>query len=148
MKPVPQARLSEILTPVFTSFQKDANLEERGHIGYALTNIEEGYEMRTISAFVDDLESVKSCLILKTSNSWMSPAPVAVVLVFWVHPDERKESAPLMSDMMNTAEAFARLNECERIFGSSWVYMGATDISAIWSRHGFDIQEKVFTKGL
>jgi GNAT superfamily N-acetyltransferase len=148
MQPIPQDRLKEILTPLAELFRNEANMDERAIVEYAVGYVNDGYESRTVAAFVDNLDKPQSCLVLKTGRSWMHPATACIILTVWVHPDARGNSTALRTDMMKTAEAFARLNGCESIYGSSWVYLGHEDISALWSSQGFDLQEKLFVKSL
>ncbi len=148
MTPIPQDRLKDVLTPIAVSFQAEANMEDRSIVEHMIRYIDDGYNTRFVSAFVDNLDSPNSCLVLKTGKSWMHPAPVCIVLTIWVRPEARGNSVALRNDMMKTAEAYARLNECEALYGSSWVYLGHEDISALWSGQGFDLQEKLFVKSL
>lgn len=146
MKPIPQIRLKEILTPIGEARLREANLEGRANVDYSISQVTLGYEMRMISAFVDDLDSPTSCLVVRTCRSWLDPAPVCGVMLFWVKPEARGNAAPLVADMFKTLESFAAMNTCESITASSWVYLGSEDTDALWSRHGFDLQERVFHK--
>lgn len=148
MIPIPESRLSEILTPIGEARRIEANMEQICDVSHGIRQIAEGYALRTISAFTDDLDDPKSCLILKVGRMWTHPAPVCGVLLLWVRPDCRNGSAPLVADLFKTLDAYAALNSCEAISGSSWVYLGSQDMDALWSRYGFDLQEKVFIKTL
>lgn len=146
MIPIPQDRLPEILKPIYDLRVVESNFVHQAHFLHAMQYLDTGYELRNTAAYVDNLEDAKSCLIMHIGSSWVSPAPRAVCLMLWVHPDVRGHAPELVKDMFATMEAFAKVNECETMVGSSWVYLGAQDTEGLWGRHGFDLQEKVFTK--
>jgi hypothetical protein len=150
MKPVPQQDLKTIVQPIFETRVGEANMEGRVVMEHLMKSLEGGYEARSMAAFVDDLTDPKGCLVLAVGNNVMTPAAVCVVRLIWVAPDLRRKpaSARIVKDMMATLDAFARINECETIIASSWLYLGAEPIDELWCRQGFDLQEKVYVKVL
>lgn len=150
MKAIPQDQLKAILTPIGEKRRVEASMEDRCNVEYSISQIEEGYESRSMAAYVDEFENPKSCLVVRVGRNWVSPALVCGVLLFWVDPSLRGTltSAKLVKDMFATGEAFALLNECEGIVNSSWVYLGSEDMDSLLSHAGYDLQEKVFYKPL
>lgn len=148
MIPIPQSRLSEVLTPIGESRRVESNAERLADVAYCISQIEEGYELRSVAAYVDNLDDPKSCLIVRVGKAWTHPAPVCGVMLLWVRPDHRSTSPELVADLFKTLDAFAALNACESISGSSWVYLGSQDMDALWCRYGYDLQEKIFIKPL
>ena len=150
MKPIPQNRLKEILTPIGESRMVEANMEDRANVDYSVEQVDHGYETRTAAAYVDDLDNPSSALIVRTASSWLSPGHFCHILLFWVKPEIRRtpKSAVLIEDMRRTYNAFAHINECREIVASSWVFLGSSEMDGIWSGDGFDLQEKVFVKSL
>lgn len=146
MRPIPQTKLHEVLTPIFEQRIAESNAEGRATVEHALTQLLAGYASLSISAFVDDLENPKSCLIVGLATSYALLGPMAVVHLLWVAPEHRGDAAAEIADMFKTAEGYASMNGALYIQGASWVYQGAEGMDALWGRQGFDLQEKVFVK--
>ncbi len=148
MIPVPESKLEEVLLPIFEQRIVETTMQEQADARYTLERYARMYGDRSAAAYVDSLESPKCCLALFTTQRIMHPAPLCAVLLLWVHPDHRgtTESLHMVAEMFKTIDAYAKVNRCVWITGSSWVYLGSESIDSLWSRHGYDLQEKVFIK--
>lgn len=148
MIPVPESKLEEVLLPIFEQRIVETSMQEQADARYTLDRYAMLYSAQNAAAYVDSLDSPKCCLALFKTQRIMSPAPMCAVLLLWVHPELRNtsESLRLVAEMFKTTDAFASINQCAFITGSSWVYLGSEPMDALWSRHGYDLQEKVFIK--
>jgi hypothetical protein len=150
MTPIPQSKLEEVLLPIFEQRIVETSMQEQADARYSMERYAVMYSGQTAAAYVDSLESPKCCLALFQTRRMFHPAPMCAVLLLWVHPDHRgtTESVRMVAEMFKTIDAYAAVNKCAFITGSSWVYLGSEDMDALWSRHGYDLQEKVFIKEL
>lgn len=150
MIPIPESKLEEVLLPIFEQRIVETSMQEQADARYTLDRYAMLYSARNAAAYVDSLESPKCCLALFKTQRMMSPAPMCAVLLLWVHPEHRgtTESLHMCAEMFKTIDAYAALSQCALITGSSWVYLGSEPMDVLWSRHGFDLQEKVFIKEL
>jgi hypothetical protein len=150
MTPIPQSKLEEVLLPIIEHRIVESSMQEQADARYSLERYALAYGAQAAAAYVDSLESPKCCLALFQTRRMFHPAPMCAVLLLWVHPDHRgtTESVRMVAEMFKTIDAYAAVNKCAVITGSSWVYLGSEDMDALWSRHGYDLQEKVFIKEL
>lgn len=145
MIPIPQDHLERIVRDSAAISFCEMNMENYGNVDHMVFELLAGYDIGSVSAFTDDLADPKSLLILREGRSWVSPAKICSVMLFWVNPDHRNNPA-LAKDMFKTIDAFVEVNNCDFSIGSSWVYEGAKDISVLWASQGYDLQQKVFIK--
>ena len=145
---IPESRLEEIMLPIVEQRIVESSMQDQADARYALDRFALAYGNRSGAAYVDSLESPKCCLAMTQTQRMVHPAPICVVLLLWVHPEHRgtAESNRLVAEMFKTLEAYASMNRCTYVTGSSWVYLGSEQIDALWNHHGFDLQEKIFIK--
>lgn len=150
MIPIPESKLEEVLLPIFEQRIVETSMQEQADARYTLERYALLYGAQKAAAYVDSLESPKCCLAMFQTQRMLSPAPMCAVLLLWVHPEHRNtaESMRLVSEMFRTIDGYAALSQCAFITGSSWVYLGSEPMDALWSRYGYDLQEKVFIKDL
>lgn len=148
MIPVPLTKLNEVILPIFEQRIVETSMQDQADARYTMERYAMLYGGQTAAAYVDSLESPKCCLALFQSRRMFHPAPMCAVLLLWVHPDHRNtsESVRMVAEMYKTIDAYAKINHCTHITGSSWVYLGSEGMDALWNRHGYDLQEKVFIK--
>lgn len=148
MKPVPQNKLVPILRPIIEARMGEANLQGRSDPDQAMVFVQEAYDERNGSVFVDSLEDPKACLgLIQQRNPLMEKA--TGVSLFWVRPDIRDtlESRKLILEMLKTIDAYAAMHGHLAILASAWCYRDSQpQIDSLWESQGFELQERVYIK--
>jgi hypothetical protein len=146
LKPVPESRL-DVIRPLLQSSIEESGLAELSDVNDLMAKIQRGYGNRCMGVYVDDLEKPQHLLILAHMPGLATKALAAFILRIYTLPEARGDTAAF-DVMLATAENYARLHGAESLMGSSWIFRGARDISALWKHYGFEPQENTFVKYL
>ena len=144
--PLPQSCL-ESLRPILQALQVEQNMLDRTDLDVTFERLEEGYLNRVMSAYVDNVDTPKHCLILGNFPTLFTRDRYASVLLIYSAPEERGNREALKA-LMETIENFARLHGLPTVKASSWKYRGSRAIDVLWKRHGYEVQETVYMKSL
>lgn len=144
--PVPQSKLG-CIEPLFKAAAKEMGLSKRVDPLYSLARLEEGYDNRSLAAYVDSLESPSHCLILSNYQGQVLKGTIAFVRLIYSLPEKRGDRG-IIKTMMATIENYARLHGAISVSGSSWKLSGGLHIDALWKSFGYTEQEVIYTKQL
>jgi hypothetical protein len=145
MIPVPQSQLLKIFTePMRVNFEQ-VNLDGRASPEKFLAKVNQGYDNRTIAAFVDNLTDPHFFLVLGSVQTLVLDNPTCVIYIIYGDQPGRDRMDTLKEALL-TAAAYAEKTKCGDIAVSSLTYLGARDIGALWESLEFDEQERIFTK--
>jgi len=126
---------------------EEANLVGKTTVEHCLAKLEEGYNARSMGAYVDSLESPSCCLIMAHFPGVVMMGTSAFILFAYASP-EKRGTPGLFESIVSTAENYAKLNGASSVFGSSWLYKGCRGIDSLWKASGYEIQESVYVKHL
>lgn len=126
---------------------KMSSMEERITFANVIEFLTQGYDNRTVGAYVDSVEKPNACLIITHFSSVLTGAVSAFIHLVYVTPELRGTPAPLKA-LLDSAEAYARANGASFLVGSSWIYRGGRGSDALWKRNGFEPQETSYVKHL
>lgn len=142
--PVPQNKLS-CLEALFNSARIEMKMEKRSDPAYTLARVEDGYDTRSMAAYVDSLQDPKHCLVLAILPGIVTNENIAVVILIYSAPEHRNNPDAVKA-LMETIENYARHERANSIMGSSWKYGCKRPIDSLWTSHGYTEQETTYVK--
>lgn len=149
MKKLTQAEAQSVLPRVLDAAARSNNVEDQYDRGHALDRIDRMMEASAMYVFVDDAANASSCLIVSVSDGILTPLATAHVLLMWFAEDLPKERQSILEEQaFQTLFECAKDESCDILSGSSWVFLGAEDVSHTWLNRGFDLCAKTFTMRL
>ncbi len=144
MKPVPQSQLN-ILKPLFSRIVREGGLSELTSEETMLGVVEQGYEMRTLDAYVNDLNDPTSMVILALHPSmWLEGLSVSVLSIYTL-PEKRGDKEQVKA-MMNLIELYAQLKGARFITGGKRSFYKDGKASNMWEKSGYAEHETTFIK--
>lgn len=145
MTPVPQSQLLPLFTEPMRTFFEKINLDGRATPEKFLEKVNQGYDNRTLAAFVDDLSDPHFFLVLGTVQTLVLDTPTCVVyIIYGDQPGDARQA--FRKEALLTAAAYAKNTNCGDLAVSSLTYLGAPDIGDLWESLEFEEQERIFTK--
>ena len=99
-----------------------------------------------LAAWTDSLEDPHLILIVTKGKFGVLNETIAFINTLYI--DEGYQNSSRIQEMVTTAELWAKGQGCDCITGSSWVFRGSKDISTLWENLGYQVQEKLYVKGL
>lgn len=125
---------------------KEFHLEHRLDVDKALNSCHALIEQKKGAVLVDNVVYPGGVVVLSLGDSIIFHEKFCVAMLLYTLREKR--SIPLAIQMGKGIEDYARQHGCNVIYGSEWVYRGATGIGALWKRLGYEEQEHVYTKHL
>ena len=137
MNPVPQSMLEKLFSEPFKVWLSQANLEGRSTAEGFIKTLNAGYDARSVSAFVDDLDNPTVLLAIGIIHSVILDKPTCAIYFLEGTGDKR--------DAVKTAEAYARLHGCGDLAISNWTYLDSGLKIPDSLESSFDPQEAIST---
>ncbi len=144
MVPVPLSRLS-VLEPFMEKMLVEANLKGRATMESLKAGMLAGYQMRNRDAYVDSLENPKHCLVFSRNPGFVTNEDLVIVLLIYSMEEERGRP-DIIEGFMRQIDSYAEFWSANAVLASSWVYLGSRGIDVFWKSHGYELQERVYTK--
>lgn len=120
------------------------NVGERTSVEYITASMRLHDSQGGIGVYVDDADDPHLLLIVSAGKFGVLNEKVCYVNTLYVDPDRR--SSFDRAAVVDAINLFARSQDCNVIFGSSWTFRGSVDSSTFWKSFGAEEQETIHVK--
>lgn len=146
MIPLPQTKVQKI-KPLVEAFIRESNCEDRTTATHCLERLAQGYLMKTMDAYVDNVESPRQVIVFgRYPGMALKEDLIVVNFVYSVEEDRLKPET--MAAFKEILGKYPQVHSADAILASSWVYKNSRGIDAFWRHLGFERQEIIYVKRL
>ena len=137
MIPVSQSQLASLFSEPYKKWLSQANLEGRTTVEGFLKALNEGYDARSVSCFVDSFDEPTVFLALGFMRSVILDKPTCAI--YFLEGTGDKSAA------FTTAKAFGELHGCGDVAMATWTYLSSGLMIPETLEDFFDSQEVIST---
>lgn len=98
--------------------------------------------------WTDDIDNPSCYLLVTTTRRMIIEENACIIHCMFLDDENDPAAAKKVLSMLKTAESFAKQNDCDCIYGSSWVFKGGKNVQGIWEKFGAEEQEILNVKFL
>ena len=124
----------------------DTNVGDRTSSEYLIANLTLHQSQAAVGVWVDNADDPHVLLVLSVGRFGTLNETYCFVNSMFVDTEHR--SPRVTKELLATITLYAQAKQCDAVYGSSWTYRGATDVSAVWAAYGAEPQETLFVKHL
>lgn len=136
----------EITRPLVEARLKESHLEGTT-ADHCILTMQRLYDIRCGGVYVDDVANPTLLVALSFFPDTFVARTICYLNLIYTKPEHRGDLSAF-SDMLELAENFARMNNCDALQGVSWVKDGHKDIGVLYERHGFKKESVAYIKQL